>query len=91
MLCTCLTAGSLCFQANVDRTKDPKEWDLGPLANKMKQYCYLLSDLDAKMIEEQAGGDYKQLNDYLRRRAVDAYWQKVHLISTSISFSVCIY
>ena len=65
------------LQANVDRSKEASEWDLGPLAQKMKQYCYLLSDLDAKTLEEQGGGDFDQLNGYLRRRAVDAYWQKV--------------
>ena len=43
----------------------------------MKQYCYLLSDLDAKTLKEQGDGDFDQLNGYLRRRAVDAYWQKV--------------
>ena len=27
------------LQANVDRSKEASEWDLGPLAQKMKQYC----------------------------------------------------
>lgn len=65
------------MQANVDIQLAPEEWPLEPLAIKMKQYCYLLEDLTADVLREQAGGDYELLRKYLRRRAVDAYWQKV--------------
>lgn len=68
------------MQANVDTQLVPDEWPLEPLATKMKQYCYLLDDLIADMLKEQAGGDYELLRKYLRRRAVDAYWQKVHAL-----------
>ena len=43
----------------------------------MKQYCYMLSDLSAELLMQEANGDYEDLRDYLRQRAVDAYWQKV--------------
>ena len=65
------------MQANVDVQLAAEEWPLEPLAIKMKQYCYLLEDLTADVLREQAGGDYELLRKYLRRRAVDAYWQKV--------------
>lgn len=55
----------------------PEQWPLEPLAIKMKQYCYLLEDLTADVLKEQAGGDFELLRKYLRRRAVEAYWQKV--------------
>ena len=65
------------LQANVDTQLVPEEWPLEALATKMKQYCYLLEDLTADMLKEQGDGDYELLRKYLRRRAVDAYWQKV--------------
>ena len=77
------------MQANVDIQLAPEEWPLEPLATKMKQYCYLLEDLTADILKEQGGGDYELLRQYLRRRAVDAYWQKVHcikLVQTHNSF-----
>ena len=54
-----------------------KEWPLEALANKMKQYCYILDDLTPELLAQEADGDYEQLRDYLRQRGVDAYWQKV--------------
>lgn len=65
------------IQANVDIQLAPEQWPLEPLAIKMKQYCYLLEDLTADVLKEQAGGDFELLRKYLRRRAVEAYWQKV--------------
>jgi len=61
----------------VDSQLAPPEWPLEALATKMKQYCYLLEDLTAQVLQEQADGDYELLRDYLKRRAVDAFWQKV--------------
>ena len=68
---------SVTLQANVDSQLSPQEWPLEALAVKLKQYCYLLDDLTAQVLEEQADKDYELLRDYLRRRAVDAFWQKV--------------
>ena len=58
-------------------TLPPKEWPLQQLADKMKQYCYLLSDLEPELLAQEAKGDYEALRDYLRERGVEAYWQKV--------------
>lgn len=65
------------MQANVNPTLPVKEWPLEALANKMKQYCYILDDLTPELLAQEADGDYEQLRDYLRQRGVDAYWQKV--------------
>ena len=65
------------LQANVDSQLPSGEWPLEALATKMKQYCYLLDDLTAQVLEEQADGDYELLRNYLRQRAVNAFWQKV--------------
>ena len=64
-------------QANVNPTLPPKEWPLQQLADKMQQYCYLLSDLEPELLAQEAKGDYEALRDYLRERGVEAYWQKV--------------
>ncbi len=65
------------MQANVNPTLAPKEWNLEALSDKMKQYCYLLDDLTAEQLAREANSDYEELRDYLRQRAVDAYWEKV--------------
>ena len=65
------------MQANVNPALPPKDWDLGALSDKMKQYCYLLGDLTPEVLTQEASGDYEALRDYLRQRAVDAYWDKV--------------
>ena len=67
-------------QANVNPTLPPKEWPLQQLADKMKQYCYLLSDLEPELLAQEAKGDYEALRDYLRERGVEAYWQKVFTV-----------
>lgn len=51
------------------------------LATKMQQYCGLLTDLTAELLEREAGGNYEQLRLYLRRRGVEAYWKKVRRIA----------
>ena len=63
----------------MDSKLAPGEWPLEALATKMKQYCYLLEDLTPQVLQEQADGDYELLRSYLKRRAVDAFWQKVRL------------
>ena len=65
------------MQANVNPTLAPKEWNLEALSDKMKQYCYQLDDLTAELLAQEANSDYEELRDYLRQRAVDAYWEKV--------------
>lgn len=69
------------LEANVDSQVPSGEWPLEALATKMQQYCYLLDDLTAQVLEEQADGDYELLRNYLRQRAVDAFWQKVEEVN----------
>jgi len=76
------------LQANVDSQLPPQEWPLEALAVKMKQYCYLLEDLTAQVLDEQADGDYELLRGYLKRRAVNAFWQKVECL-VSVVLALC--
>ncbi len=69
-------------QANVDASVPPEQWTLDVLANKMKQYCYLLEDLTEDMLRQKAGNDFEALRGFLRQRAVDAYWQKVQQVDS---------
>uniref|UniRef100_A0A061SHA1 Protein translocase subunit SecA n=1 Tax=Tetraselmis sp. GSL018 TaxID=582737 RepID=A0A061SHA1_9CHLO len=64
------------LEANVDPTLPAAEWALEALAGKFRQYCYLLDDLNAEKLQEEAGGDFEQLRAYLRRRSVEAYQEK---------------
>ena len=84
----CADAGLYLLQANVDSQLPPQEWPLEALAVKMKQYCYLLEDLTAQVLDEQADGDYELLRGYLKRRAVDAFWQKVECLVKCLMSSV---
>ena len=49
----------------------------------MKQYCYLLGDLDGALLESEARGDFEALRGYLRRRGVEAYDRKVDEVEAS--------
>jgi len=64
-------------EANVPASTPVEEWPLEALAAKMKQYCYLMEDLTEEKLSVEAGGDYDRLLDYLRKRGVEAYRQKV--------------
>ena len=76
----------LAVQANVNPTLPPKEWPLDALADKMKQYCYLLDDLTPELLQQQAKGDYEALRDYLRQRGIDAYWQKARSLAACMEW-----
>ena len=67
-------------QANVDPATPSAEWPLEALAGKVKQYCSLLDDLTADSLAAEAGGDYEALRQYLRRRGIQAYYQKVEMV-----------
>eukprot|EP00884_Botryococcus_braunii_P014936 jgi/Botrbrau1/23443/Bobra.106_1s0004.1 len=62
--------------ANVDAAVPSTEWNLEALAAKMQQYCSLLTDLTPELLQQESGGNYEQLRNYLRKRGVDAYYQK---------------
>lgn len=64
-------------EANIPAGVPPEEWPLEALAAKMKQYCYLMEDLTAEILAQEAAGDYERLRAYLQRRGVEAYNQKV--------------
>ena len=49
------------MQANVNPTLAPKEWNLEALSDKMKQYCYLLDDLTAELLAQEANSDYEEI------------------------------
>ena len=67
-------------QANIAPEAPAAEWRLEMLAGKMQQYCPRLTDLNGEVLREQSGGGFEQLRDYMRRRAVEAYWEKVALL-----------
>lgn len=67
-------------EANIDVSLPPEDWPLESLAAKMIQYCYLLEGLTAE--ELQAQGDFEGIRMHLRKRAVDAYYQKVEEVES---------
>ncbi len=70
---------TMMMQANIDPAQAPAEWPLDNLAAKMQQYCPLLRDMTAAELAGAAGGSYEGLRMHLRKRAVDAYWDKVRV------------
>ncbi|GMH40256.1 hypothetical protein BSKO_08160 [Bryopsis sp. KO-2023] len=66
------------LEANIDPAIPPEEWIplLDGLADKMKQYCYMLADMDGALLTKESDGDYEQLREYLRKRGVQAYDDK---------------
>eukprot|EP00803_Ostreobium_quekettii_P009152 evm.model.scf_753.3 EVM.evm.TU.scf_753.3 scf_753:30682-44472(-) len=70
------------LEANIDPATPPEEWVplLEALADKMKQYCYMMADLNGQVLASECEGDYEKLRDYLRARGVDAYQQKYKMI-----------
>lgn len=65
------------LEANIPDNSPPEEWPYDALAAKMKQYCYLMDDLTPEILENECKGDFETLRQYLRKRGVDAYYQKV--------------
>ena len=64
------------LEANIPDNVQPEEWPLDALANKMMQYCPQMSDLTAESLQQVAAGDYEKLREYLKKRSVDAYFEK---------------
>ncbi|QDZ24222.1 subunit SecA of protein translocase [Chloropicon primus] len=63
------------LEANLDPATPEETWNLEGLAGKMKQYCYMLEELDEQVLRQQGG--YEGIRTYLQRRCVEAYQQKV--------------
>jgi preprotein translocase subunit SecA len=64
------------LEANIPDNVPPEEWPLDALASKMMQYCPQMSDLTAESLQQVAAGDYEKLREYLKKRSVDAYYDK---------------
>lgn len=52
---------------------------LGALADKIRQYCHLVADVDGDVLARESEGDYERLREYLRMRGVNAYDEKVQV------------
>ncbi|GJP35744.1 hypothetical protein CLOM_g20273 [Closterium sp. NIES-68] len=63
------------LEANIDASQPKEEWNLEALAAKVKQYCYLLSDLSAESLAPHADS-VDNLREYLRKRGREVYFQK---------------
>ncbi|GAX74750.1 hypothetical protein CEUSTIGMA_g2197.t1 [Chlamydomonas eustigma] len=69
------------LEANVSKNEEQTEWRLSALAGKLVQYCYLLEGLTGDDLSKAvAEGGYEGLRADMRRRAVNAYYQKVQSI-----------
>jgi len=64
------------LEANIPDNIPPEEWPLDALASKMMQYCPMMSDLTAESLTQVSGGDFEKLRQYLKKRSVDAYFEK---------------
>ena len=56
--------------AYVNPELPPEEWDLGTVVEKVKQFVYLLADLEAEQLEDLSVGEIKT---FLREQARIAY------------------
>lgn len=71
------------LEANVDKNGEVSTWPLEALANKFKQYCYLLDWLDTERLAAEArNGGFEGLRAFLRKACVDAYYQKKEVMDT---------
>lgn len=53
---------------------------LDQLADKLKQYCYLMADIDGAHLANKCNGDYEQLRTYIRDRGIRAYYEKRSIV-----------
>eukprot|EP00252_Welwitschia_mirabilis_P010931 TRINITY_DN24620_c0_g1_i1.p1 TRINITY_DN24620_c0_g1~~TRINITY_DN24620_c0_g1_i1.p1 ORF type:complete len:1037 (+),score=240.06 TRINITY_DN24620_c0_g1_i1:99-3209(+) len=63
------------LEANISAETPRENWDLNALVMKLKQYCYLLSDLTPEELAEKFS-TYDSLQEYLQLRGREAYLQK---------------
>ncbi|KAE8008397.1 hypothetical protein FH972_004913 [Carpinus fangiana] len=63
------------LQANIGMDAPKESWDLEKLIAKLQQYCYLLDDLTTDLLRSKCSS-YEELQDYLRLRGREAYFQK---------------
>eukprot|EP00210_Caulerpa_lentillifera_P001332 g1281.t1 len=79
------------LEANIDPAMPAEEWMplLDQLADKLKQYCYLMADIDGAHLANQADGDYEQLRSYIRDRGIRAYYEKRSIVEEKQSGLMC--
>ena len=86
----CLAAPALskpgCVQANIIPGKPADTWPLQKLAAKLKEYCKL-AEWSAEDLQPYCQ-DYATLQQHLRQRGADAYWQRVRAPASSRSPAV---
>ncbi|XP_078160970.1 albino or Glassy Yellow 1 isoform X2 [Carex rostrata] len=67
------------LEANIGIDTPRENWDLEKLIAKLQQYCYLLNDLTPELITSKCS-TYEELQQYLRLRGREAYFQKTEII-----------
>lgn len=67
------------LEANIGPDTPRESWDLGKLIAKVQQYCYLLNDLTPEELESKCSS-YEDLQEYLRKRGREAYFQKAEIV-----------
>jgi preprotein translocase subunit SecA len=67
------------LEANIGPDTPRESWDLGKLIAKVQQYCYLLNDLTPEVLESKCSS-YEDLQEYLRTRGREAYFQKSEIV-----------
>ncbi|RLN23505.1 protein translocase subunit SECA1, chloroplastic [Panicum miliaceum] len=67
------------LEANIGPDTPKENWDLSKLIAKLQQYCYLLDDLTPELLESKSSS-YEDLQEYLRKRGREAYFQKTEIV-----------
>uniref|UniRef100_A0A0D9V0A4 Protein translocase subunit SecA n=1 Tax=Leersia perrieri TaxID=77586 RepID=A0A0D9V0A4_9ORYZ len=67
------------LEANIGPDTPREDWDLSKLIAKLQQYCYLLDDLTPELLEGKSSS-YEDLQEYLRTRGREAYYQKTEIV-----------
>nr|CAB3473030.1 unnamed protein product [Digitaria exilis] len=67
------------LEANIGPDTPKENWDLSKLIAKLQQYCYLLDDLTPELLESKSSS-YEDLQEYLRKRGREAYFQKAEIV-----------
>ncbi|RLM91694.1 protein translocase subunit SECA1, chloroplastic [Panicum miliaceum] len=67
------------LEANIGPDTPKENWDLSKLIAKLQQYCYLLDDLTPELLESKSSR-YEDLQEYLRKRGREAYFQKAEIV-----------
>ncbi|XP_062143954.1 protein translocase subunit SecA, chloroplastic [Alnus glutinosa] len=67
------------LEANIGMDAPKESWDLEKLIAKLQQYCYLLDDLTPDLLRSKCSS-YEELQDYLRLRGREAYFQKRDIV-----------